>query len=183
MKSINVQLKDAMNKDVYHATDDYLPLTSVIVGAQHTVGFDFKPRGVQSDVDGRFIYDADVGSRAANGSWTVSTLVLQTYDGEKVPVVLEFENRTGQKFMGKDGIIYPNTKFYLIAMLDPANMGTGAYAGRVFTQDYTTAVEMKITSLANACSCMPDLLSPRLEIGVQVQTKWIQSTTTTVKLN
>ena len=183
LKSINVQLKDAMNKDVYHATDDYLPLTSVIVGAQHTVGFDFKPRGVQSDVDGRFIYDADVGSRAANGSWTVSTLVLQTYDGEKVPVVLEFENRTGQKFMGKDGIIYPNTKFYLIAMLDPANMGTGAYAGRVFTQDYTTAVEMKITSLANAYSCMPDLLSPRLEIGVQVQTKWIQSTTTTVKLN
>lgn len=183
LKSINVQLKDAMNADVNNATDNYLPLTSVIVGAQHTVGFDFKPRGVQSDVDGRFIYDADVGSRAANGSWTVSTLVLQTYDGEKVPVVLEFENRTGQKFMGKDGIIYPNTKFYLIAMLDPANMGTGAYAGRVFTQDYTTAVEMKITSLANAYSCMPDLLSPRLEIGVQVQTKWIQSTTTTVKLN
>jgi hypothetical protein len=189
LKSINVQLKDAKNEVVNNAIDDYLPLTSVIVGAQHMVGFDFKPRGVQSDVDGRFIYDADVGSRAANGSWTVSTLVLQTYDGEKVPVVLEFQNNTvnekgeGNAFTGKDGIIYPGCKFYLVAMLDPANMGTGAYAGRVFTQDYTTAVEMKITSLANAYSCMPDLLSPRLEIGVQVQTKWIQSTTTTVKLN
>ena len=187
LKSINVQLKDAMNADVNNATDNYLPLTSVIVGAQHTVGFDFKPRGVQSNVDGRFIYDAVVGSRATNGSWTVNTLVLQTYDGEKVPVVLEFQNNTGNAFTGKDGIIYPGCKFYLVAMLDPANYtntnAPAAAKGRVFTQDHTTTAEMRITSLANAYSCMPDLLSPRLEIGVQVQTKWIQSTTTTVKLN
>jgi hypothetical protein len=192
LKSINVQLKDAKNEVVNNAIDDYLPLTSVIVGAQHMVGFDFKPRGVQSDVDGRFIYDTAVGSRA-NGSWTVNTLVLQTYDGEKVPVVLEFqnniviENNERVAFAGKDGIIYPGCKFYLVAMLDPADYtntnAPDAAKGRVFTQDYTTAVEMKITSLANAYSCMPDLLSPRLEIGVQVQTKWIQSTTTTVKLN
>lgn len=193
LKSINnVQLKDAKNEVVNNAIDDYLPLTSVIVGAQHTVGFDFKPQGVQSDVDGRFIYDAVVGSRA-NGSWTVNTLVLQTYNGEKVPVVLEFqnniviENNEKVAFTGKDGIIYPGCKFYLVAMLDPADYtntnAPDAAKGRVFTQDYTTAVEMKITSLANAYSCMPDLLSPRLEIGVQVQTKWIQSTTTTVKLN
>lgn len=193
LKSINVQLKDAKNEVVNNAIDDYLPLTSVIVGAQHTVGFDFKPRGVQSDVDGRFIYDTAVGSRATNDSWTVNTLVLQTYDGEKVPVVLEFqnniviENNERVAFAGKDGIIYPGCKFYLVAMLDPADYtntnAPDAAKGRVFTQDYTTAVEMKITSLANAYSCMPDLLSPRLEIGVQVQTKWIQSTTTTVKLN
>lgn len=193
LKSINVQLKDAKNEVVNNAIDDYLPLTSVIVGAQHMVGFDFKPRGVQSDVDGRFIYDTAVGSRATNDSWTVNTLVLQTYDGEKVPVVLEFqnniviENNERVAFAGKDGIIYPGCKFYLVAMLDPADYtntnAPDAAKGRVFTQDYTTAVEMKITSLANAYSCMPDLLSPRLEIGVQVQTKWIQSTTTTVKLN
>lgn len=193
LKSINVQLKDAKNEVVNNAIDDYLPLTSVIVGAQHMVGFDFKPQGVQSDVDGRFIYDAGVGSRATNGSWTVNTLVLQTYDGEKVPVVLEFqnniviENNERVAFTGKDGIIYPGCKFYLVAMLDPADYtntnAPDAAKGRVFTQDYTTAVEMKITSLANAYSCMPDLLSPRLEIGVQVQTKWIQSTITTVKLN
>ena len=194
LKSINnVQLKDAKNEVVNNAIDDYLPLTSVIVGAQHMVGFDFKPQGVQSDVDGRFIYDAGVGSRATNGSWTVNTLVLQTYDGEKVPVVLEFqnniviENNEKVAFTGKDGVIYPGCKFYLVAMLDPADYtntnAPDAAKGRVFTQDYTTAVEMKITSLANAYSCMPDLLSPRLEIGVQVQTKWIQSTITTVKLN
>ena len=183
LEKIMSELYDANGEKVNYQVAANLPLTAVIIGGQHTVGYNFKPMGEASDVDARFIYDPIVESPDANGVYTVNTLVLQSYDGEKVPVVLEFKNNTGQKFMGKDGIIYPNTKFYLIAMLDPANMGTGAYAGRVFTQDYTTAVEMKITSLANAYSCMPDLLSPRLEIGVQVQTKWIQSTTTTVKLN
>ena len=118
------------------------PLTAVIIiGGQHTVGFDFKPQVPKSDVDARFIYDKVVSGTETN------TLVLQSYDGEKVPVVLEFQNN-----------------------------------GSVFTQDYTTTVTMKINSLANAYTCIPDLLEPRLEIGVQVVTQWIQSTTTTVKL-
>lgn len=170
-------LFDAKGVEVANAKTSTLPLKGIIIGNQHTVGFDFKPQLPKSDVDARIIYDKELTTGTNN------TLVLQSYDGEKVPVVLEFENNTDKAFTGKDGIIYPDTKFYLIAQLDPAGKGEGDCAGRVFTQDYTTAVEMKITSLANAYSCMPDLLSPRLEIGVQVQTKWIQSTTTTVKLN
>lgn len=158
------------------------PLTGVIIGGQHTVGFDFKPKEPQSDVDARFIYDSEVGTAGTDGKWTVNTLVLQSYDGEKVPVVLEFTNNSGSQFTGKDGIIYPGTKFYLIGQLDPADKGADNYAGRVFTQDYTTKVSMKVTSLANAYSCMPDLLAPRLEIGVEVTTDWIQSTTTNVML-
>lgn len=158
------------------------PLTGVIIGGQHTVGFDFKPKGTQSDVDARFIYDSEVGTAGTDGKWTVNTLVLQSYDGEKVPVVLEFKNNSGYQFTGKDGIIYPDTKFYLIGQLDPTDKGEDNYAGRVFTQDYTTKVSMKVTSLANAYSCMPDLLAPRLEIGVEVTTDWIQSTTTNVML-
>jgi hypothetical protein len=150
---------------------------------QITVGFDFKPKEPESDVDARFIYDTVVGSADVNGKYTVNTLVLQSYDGERVPVVLEFKNDTGHKFTGKDGIIYPGTKFYLIAQIDPAN-GTGedGYDNRVFTQDRTTKMTMIVNSLKNAYSCMPDLLSPRLEIGVQVTTTWIQPTTTTVIL-
>ncbi len=67
-------------------------------------------------------------------------------------------------------------------MTNPAGKGSGAYAGRVFTQDYTTRMTMSVTSLAKAYTCMPDLLAPRLEIGVQVVTKWIQATTTNVEL-
>lgn len=160
-----------------------LPMTAVIIGGQHTVGFDFKPMGEQSDVDTRFIYDTQVGTTG-----TMNTLVLQSYDGEKVPIILEFENNTDHSFAGKDGIVYPGTKFYLIGMIDPADAtnkddaNVATVKERVFTQDYTTLVTTTVTSLANAYSCLPDLLQPRLEIGIQVQTKWIQSTPTTVKL-
>lgn len=170
-------LFDAKGLEVANAQTETLPLKGIIIGNQHTVGFDFKPQLPKSDVDARIIYDKEVTTTGTN-----NTLVLQSYDGEKVPVVLEFENKTGKAFTGKDGIIYPYTKFYLIAQLDPAEKGEGDCAGRVFTQDYTTTVTMKINSLANAYSCMPDLLSPRLEIGVQVVTQWILSTPTIVKL-
>lgn len=183
LNKITGTLSDAKEQNVSY-TDGQFPLKAVIIGGQHTVGFDFKPLTPQSDVDASFIYDTVVGSPDTNGKFTVNTLVLQTYDGEKVPIVLEFENKTGQSFTGKDGIIYPDTKFYLIAQIDPAS-GSNSNAetqGRVFTQDYTTTMTMNVTSLANAYSCMPDLLSPRLEIGVQVTTTWIQPTTTTVIL-
>ena len=181
LTEIATSLQDAKGQGFNGSMEEQV-LTGVIIGGQHTVGFDFKPRGPQSDVDARFIYDTEVGSKGTDGKWTVNTMVLQSYDDEKVPVVLEFKNNTQHQFAGKDGIIYPGTKFYLIAQLDPAGKGEGKYAGRVFTQDYTTKVSMKVTSLANAYSCMPDLLAPRLEIGVEVTTDWIQSTPTTVIL-
>ena len=178
LETITGTLKDSKDQVVDNTSADNLPLTAVIIGGQHTVGFDFKPMEPESDVDARFIYDPIVGT-----SGTVNTLVLQTYDGEKVPVVLEFENKTGNKFHGKDGIIYPNTKFYLIGLVDPADGdGDDDLKARVFTQDHTTTMTMKVTSLANAYSCMPDLLSPRLELGVQVVTQWVYSTPTTVIL-
>ena len=177
LTGMSATLSDAKNEVVTNADMANLPLTGVIIGGQHTVGFNMKPQGEQTDVDGRFIYETDIvdGNR-------INTLVLQSYDNEKVPVILEFLNNTGQAFTGKDGTVYPNTRFYLIAMTDPAGKGTGAYAGRVFTQDYTTTMSMSVTSLAKAYTCMPDLLAPRLEIGVQVVTKWIQATTTNVEL-
>lgn len=182
LSEIASTLNDSKGQELTSCDMETFPLTGVIIGGQHTVGFDFKPKGTQSDVDVRFIYDSEVGTAGTDGKWIVNTLVLQSYDGEKVPVVLEFTNKSGYQFTGKDGIIYPGTKFYLIGQLDPAGEGEDNYAGRVFTQDYTTKVSMKVTSLANAYSCMPDLLAPRLEIGVEVTTSWIQSTTMNVML-
>lgn len=181
LNQITGTLNDAKNENVSYTASQF-PLTAVIIGGQHTVGFDFKPKGPQSDVDAQFIYDTVVGDADSNGKYTVNTLVLQSYDNEKVPVILEFQNNTGHQFTGKDGIIYPGTKFYLIAQVDPAGLGEGNYANRVFTQDYTTKMTMTVNSLKNAYSCMPDLLAPRLEVGVEVITDWIQSTTTTVIL-
>ena len=173
-------IKDAKNNAVTNASMSTLPLTGVIIGGQHTVGYNMKPQGEQTDVDGRFIYETNITAETAGKS--INTLVLQSYDNEKVPILLEFQNNTAYPFTGKDGIVYPGTRFYLIGMIDPAGKGTGAYANRVFTQDYTTTMSMVVSSLANAYTCMPDLLAPRLEVGVQVVTKWIQSTTTNVGL-
>ena len=183
LTGMSATLMDAKDKIVPNADMSTMPLRGVIIGGQHTVGFNMKPQGEQTDVDGRFIYETTVdATNFATEGYKTSTLVLQSYDNEKVPVILEFENNTGHAFVGKDGTVYPGARFYLIAMADPANKGEGDFAGRVFTQDYTTRMSMSVTSLAKAYTCMPDLLAPRLEVGVQVVTKWIQATTTTVEL-
>lgn len=183
LTSMSPSLRDAKNVLVDNANMSTMPLKGVIIGGQHTVGFNMKPQGAQTDVDGRFIYETNVdNTNYATQGYKTSTLVLQSYDNEKVPVILEFQNNTANSFTGKDGTVYPGARFYLIAMIDPAGKGTGAYANRVFTQDYTTTMSMSVTSLAKAYTCMPDLLAPRLEIGVQVVTKWIQATTTNVEL-
>ena len=173
-------LMDAKDEVVSNTSMTTLPLTGVIIGGQHTVGHNMKPRGAHTDVDGRFIYE--IVSEDAGKS--INTLVLQSYDGEKVPVILELENKTEHAFTGKDGIVYPDTRFYLIGLIDPADKEEAGkdYTKRVFTQDYTTTMSMSIASLAKAYTCMPDLLAPRLEVGVQVVTKWIQATTTNVEL-
>lgn len=176
-------LRDAKDMVVANADLSTLPLKGVIIGGQHTVGHNMKPRGEQTDVDGRFIYETTVTGGSTTKNKT-NTLVLQSYDDEKVPVILELENKTEQAFTGKDGIVYPNTRFYLIGLIDPADKKNESidYTKRVFTQDYTTTMSMSIASLANAYTSMPDLLAPRLEVGVQVVTKWIQATTTNVEL-
>lgn len=181
LKAITGTLKDSKNNVVTYGTAANLPLKGIIVTGQHPVGFDFKPKTPKDDVNTRFIYDPVVGTTGTGADETVNTLVLQSYDGEKVYVVLEMQNNTGHAFHGKDAVIYNGSKFYLVAQVNPAEQGTGECAGRVFTQDHTTTVTATVSSLAKAYSCIPDLLDPRLEIGVLVQTKWIQSTTT-VKL-
>ena len=185
LTGMSATLKDAKDEVVTNANMSTMPLKGVIIGGQHTVGFNMKPQGAQTDVDGRFIYETTVDdTNFTTEGYKTSTLVLQSYDNEKVPVILEFENKTGQAFTGKDGTVYPNARFYLIALIDPADKKEVGkdYTNRVFTQDYTTTMSMRVTSLAKAYTCMPDLLAPRLEIGVQVVTKWIQATTTNVEL-
>ena len=165
-----------------------MPLTGVIIGGQHTVGYNFKPTVKynptdpgSTDLDLSFIYDSQVSGLTTN------TLVLQSPDNEPVTVILEFENKTEQAFVGKDGIIYPNTKFYLIGQkLDPKDKSTDdIIKDRVFTQDHTTMVTMKFNNnaLGSAYNVMPDLLSPRLEVGVQLVDKWIQTEPTSVQLD
>lgn len=169
-------LKDARGNNVPVGATNF-PLTGIIVGGQLPVGFDFSPNTsypVYSEGDVKFIYDNQLPtlylSSSADATEVTNTLVLQSYDHQKVPVLLEFINNSGVNFKGQDGIVYQGTKFYLAGEVDPAD-GTGGDAsavGRVFTQDYTTTLNMKVTSLAKAYNVVPNLLAPRLELGIQL---------------
>ena len=189
--------------------DSYYPLTAVIIGGQYPVGFDFRPETVQpwpateeaSDEmtdQMLFIYDPQVRTRKAADGKTydyyclsssgdvgnTNTLVFQTYEKKNVKIVLEFENRSGKKFMGYDGIVYPGTKFYMIGEVNPVTATTGVTAedkNRVFTQDYTTTFDVQVENFKSAYNVMPDLLAPRMEIGVKVA-NWETIHPTTVEI-
>lgn len=198
LKKMDLQtnpLKDAHDEKVKFSDDCY-PLTAVIVGGQYPVGFDFRPETVQPWPAGStesaklnsevfFAYDSQVKTNKSSGTddyyymsrsgdtGNTNTLLLQTYKDKNVRMVLEFENKSGEKFMGHDGIVYPGTKFYLVGEVNvetatAQSNKTEENQGRVFTQDYTTTFEFQIESFKNAYNVMPDLLAPRMEIGVKV---------------
>lgn len=183
-------LKDAADKDITIGTGIF-PLTAIIVANQHPVGFDFKP----NDDEAYFMYDPNVTdgvclssslyTNSSDVSAISSTLVLQSDDNEEIALVLEFQNNSTQTIEGVNhGQIYPGTKFYLVAKVKPEAVAEGAddYKKRVFTQDHITTMTMTVGSLAKAYNVVPNLLSPRLEIGVQVVTDWMQAEPTEVML-
>lgn len=150
------------------ADSDKFPLTGIIVGGQRSLGFDFTPKEPLTDEDVRFIYDSQVPT-----SGTINTLVLQTYDNETVRFALEFMNNSDVAFQGAGGVILPGTKFYLIGSVDPSTQDSSIdYNKRVFTRDCTTKLQMQVVSLKKAYNVMPNLLSPRLELGVVVYDSW-----------
>ena len=185
LKQTNATLKDSKNNDVT-VGDTSFPLTGVIIGGQLPVGFDFKPTTTYpaySEADMKYIYDNQVPtlymSSTSDATTAINTLVLQSYDNQKVPVVLEFINNSSADFWGLDGIVYRGTKFYLVGEVDPTEFSEDprtAIRDRVFTQDYTTTINLKVTGLAKAYNVVPNLLSPRLEMGVELVSKWVSTT-------
>lgn len=171
--------------DEEEATINYFRLTGVIVSGQRLVNYQFKPAS-NLDSDMKFVYDTQVGNDFyltttafddANAK-EFNTLLLQSCDGEDVKVILEFEYTGTQEFKCLNGYVYPNTRFYLVGelKLDNATASEGMPEPdkhRVFTQDYTTSVEMTVKTLEKAYNVLPSILAKNLEIGVQTTPKWV----------
>jgi hypothetical protein len=193
LQTASSTLKDAAGREV--AVGAYrFPLTGVIVGGQLPVGFDFTPTTkfpAYSEADMKFIYDSQVNvngdseqdyfylSASADATKMTNTLVLQSYDHKKIYVVLEFKNNSDIEFKGLNGVVLPETKFYLVGEVDPSVFAEDSRTNirdRVFTQDYITTLNMKVTGLSKAYNVVPNLLSPRLELGVELKVNW-ESTT------
>ena len=174
------------------------PVTGIIICGQHPVDFEFKVKTTatgETTGDELFIYDRHLGGSpylkfGDPASGPFETLALQNEDGKDVTIMLELENRSDKNFKGEDGIVYNGTKFYLTGQVKlSGGSDTGVSESerddvkkRVFTQDHTTTVKMTVQTLAHAYNVMPNILSGRLEIGVDIKLDWVGTTPTTVIL-
>ena len=154
--------------------DDGFTLTGVLIGGQKNVGWNFTP--LTTGGTEKTIYDAavDAGAAGTEGVTRTSglknrTLVLETAGkgGEKVNFALEFTNNSSQAFYGKDGLVPVGGKFYLVGQLN-----ADVSHAKVFEKDHYTKATVTINSLKNAYNCIPDLRSPKLELGLSVDLTW-----------
>lgn len=196
--STSSSLRDADGNliDVEYQSKPSFPVTGIIICGQRPVDFEFKVKTTATATGGAtgdelFIYDRHFGGSpylkfGDPASGPFETLALQNEDGKDVTIMLELENQSGKNFKGEDGIVYNGTKFYLtgiIKLSESSNKSEKKDVNkRVFTQDHTTTVKMTVQTLAHAYNVMPNILSGRLEIGVDIKLDWVGTTPTTVIL-
>lgn len=163
---------------------DGMLLTGILIGGQNPVNWDFSYKGGNETT----IYDNYIGDDG-NGVGIVSetyntkgihSLALETeaksQDGpdKTVRFALEFNNNSAEEFVGADGIIPVGGKFYLVGELstNPGTENGETASNYIFQQDHTTIANVSITSLKSAYNCIPDLRSPKLELGLSVNLEW-----------
>ena len=190
------KLKDKEGNDVslMNGEENSFKVTGLIVSGQYPVNFDFTPKldGASEDNE-HFVYDCYLSGTAMyltiDPTDDFYTLVMQTHDYDDVTVILELENNSGMDFVGENGTVYNGTKFYLAGKVEPSNGKANDVdaserddvKSRVFTQDHTTIMRMKVKSLAQAYNVMPNIQSGRLEVGIKINLKWAQATPQTIE--
>ena len=176
------------------------PITGVLIGGQKPVNYMFHQNTTAAEVtiyDN--IVKANAGSTpfaTTTGSDYNYTLALETAKDQAIYVAVEFLNNSGQDFQGFDGVVPDGGKFYLVAQLDPkATTGVSGYVSgsvdKVFIQDYKTIANFTISAgtsntdpswtegtsentggLGAAYNTIPDLRTPKLELGLSVNLAW-----------
>ena len=189
-----VRCKEATLEDNAHAAggfkdnqsitvnDNSFPVTGILIGGQ-PASVDWKYEPTSSETFENTIYDnamnGSMYAKYASEAPTVGNYTL-VFDNKKtgaensVYVTIELENKSGQAFYGKDGIIQKDTKFYLVGILNPNKEGLTKPAGvnRVFVQDYVTTANFNIKDLKSAYNCIPDLRTSGINVGLAVDLDW-----------
>lgn len=189
---VNTTLADAKGALLTLSDEKSLPLSAIMVSSQHPQSYRFEP--VENTLEEYVAYDREIEkdgitmNGAKNSDLTAAptqyfnTLVLQTQEGKAVRFALEFTNNSEQDFEGLDGTVHQGTKFYLVGTIQVPDVQDQDYKRRVFTKNYITQGKVVIASLKEAYTYLPDLLDPRLEVGIQLIPSWIQSTPRNVPL-
>ena len=124
------------------------------------------------------------------------TLALETKAGESVYVAVELLNN-GADFQGIDGVVPAGCKFYLVGQLNPTSVTDSEKnpnsLTQVFKQDHKTIANFTIPTgyaktdteaghfnpstgntigLGKAYNTIPDLRTPKLELGLSVDLQW-----------
>ena len=147
------------------------PVTAVLVGGQQSVNFDFTSTGSGDELT---IYDnvmTDGTMKATTAASSANhTLVLEN-GTQNVRVAVEMVNTTGVDFYGANNQLIPaGGKFYVVAEL---NKDLATETGKhVFKQDFTTTANLTLTNLKTAYNTIPDLRTPKLELGFSVDLTW-----------
>ena len=173
-------LKDNVSEDINVSASNGISLVGILVGGQKDVTYDFSTPVTAATE--RSIYDRSIKeaklSTSKDENVLAQTLVLETAAaataGEgNVRFALELQNNTGNSFVGHDGTVPEGGRFYLVGELEPSfDSADDAMEHKVFKQDYTTTAKVSINSLAHAYNCIPDLRSPKLELGLSVDLDW-----------
>ncbi len=163
---------DVSEGNPVNLTSDKFLLTAVIVGSQVEQNCFFEPASPTNQEEKEYlIYDKQIANegvylRTATSETDkgpcVYTLGLQTKDDVSLKVVLEFENKSGAAFISENGVIYPDTKFYMVASVVPP--GTGEIGKRVMTRGHMTVVNLTVGSLKRAYNALPNLRSDKLRL-------------------
>lgn len=170
------KVTDNIGGEVTVTANGGITLDGILIGGQKNLKWDFS-----TPVDGATeytIYDAAITStqitNSTLGTIQAQSLALETAQGTEINFALELTNSTGASFTGKDGIVPAGGRFYLIGKLTPV---AGTADNRVFYQDHITYAKVTINSLENAYNCIPDLKSPKLELGLSVDLEWKEGLT------
>lgn len=178
VKAAAATLADGEDASIALGTENF-PITGVIIGGQKQVDFEFKPVASAAEYT---IYDNQMATTSYLLTSTLTddnlpvvnrTLVLETAEANDAVVkfAVEFQNNSGEAFVGKDGVIPNGCKFYLLGELDMSKL-TNPAVSSIFKQDYVTTVIATVQNLKNAYNIIPDLRAPKLELGLSVNLEW-----------
>ena len=175
---------DATKVDVDHNS---FAVTGILIGGQGDVDWKFQPTAAGTNVVYDKVWAGTTPATTTAPTANNYTLVLETpgiptpgsdpvvdTNDEVVRVAVELENG-GDDFFGiNDELIPSGTRFYLVAALKVSSAWTTGMPKKIFQQDYKTTANFTIgeNSLCNAYNTIPDLRTPKLELGLAVDLTW-----------
>ena len=194
------KLYDKKGEAVDGTDGSRFPITGVLIGGQKPVNYMFhQATGTEVTIYDNVVKAANGTVPYATTTTPTDpqnyTLALETAANTPIYVAVEFLNNSGQDFEGIDGVVPNGAKFYLVAQLTPS-AGTGYNAttmNQIFKQDYITLANFTIKTgyakddtaaghfnpttgntegLGKAYNTIPDLRTPKLELGLSVDLTW-----------